>query len=654
MEKQEVTAEALVDLPVPHDVRISPDGTKVVYSVSSIGKTGDHELSSLWIADVTKEHSARQLTSGLFNDVSPQWLPTQGGKETNLSTCIAFISDRAKVGESSAIYVIDLHGGEPYPITRAQNKKKIAAFKWSPRGDFIAFISPDETSSEQEAGDAESGDVKVYGKAWEYNRLRCVHVATREIETLYKDGVHVTDFAWKHDGTEIVIVTQATPEFDSAGYHGATFRRVNVLDKTSTVECRFPGLVKDLVWLASNDEFYFRAGYTPDKICTSNSVYRVGILDSSWSRLSYGTESCLTELRKNKSTLIGHVQHGLHDKIEPIDLLGELDASGYSTLGEIHTWDILPADYEPIRELTVAFAKSDCSSPAEMFYRKAHTEIQLSQHGSAIAKFEIGKGEPIYCKAKDGTQCDGIFIRPSRAADHPKPMPTVVLIHGGPYSRITIAFNLLYFYWVPYLVSAGYSVLCPNYRGGSSHGEEYAKQAAGAMGTKDYDDVISLLEEGIAQGLIDGSRVAIGGWSQGGFLSYLAVTRQNFHFKAAICGAGVADWDMLTMSSDAPWFESEIAGKAPWQTDVSDTSARHGSAIWHMKNIKTPILILHGEKDERVPLTQGVAFHRGCLHHGVPCEFVTYPREGHIIKERKHLVDMLKRIRRFCDMHLKE
>ena len=72
MERQEVTAEALVDLPLPHDVHISPDGRKVVYSVSPIGKAGEHEVSSLWIADVGKEHSARQITSGLFNDVSPQ------------------------------------------------------------------------------------------------------------------------------------------------------------------------------------------------------------------------------------------------------------------------------------------------------------------------------------------------------------------------------------------------------------------------------------------------------------------------------------------------------------------------------------------------------------------------------------------------------
>lgn len=107
------------------------------------------------------------------------------------------------------------------------------------------------------------------------------------------------------------------------------------------------------------------------------------------------------------------------------------------------------------------------------------------------------------------------------------------------------------------------------------------------------------------------------------------------------------------MSSDAPWFETELAGSAPCTSTSDNTKSRHGSALWNMKNVKTPILILHGEEDKRVPLSQAVAFHRGCLHYGVPCEFVTYPRELHRNGERAHIVDMLKRIRRFVDLHLK-
>ena len=83
------------------------------------------------------------------------------------------------------------------------------------------------------------------------------------------------------------------------------------------------------------------------------------------------------------------------------------------------------------------------------------------------------------------------------------------------------------------------------------------------------------------------------------------------------------------------------------------TKARHGSPVWHMKDVKTPVLILHGEKDEIVPITQGIAFHRGCLYYDIPCEMVVYPREPHYVMEREHRLDMLRRIRRFLAEHMK-
>ena len=113
----------------------------------------------------------------------------------------------------------------------------------------------------------------------------------------------------------------------------------------------------------------------------------------------------------------------------------------------------------------------------------------------------------------------------------------------------------------------------------------------------------------------------------------------------------------MSMSSDLPLFQSELTGVAPWQMiDSTDVRARHASAVWHMrrteKKNRVPLLILHGEEDRRVPLNQAVAFHRGCLEMDWPCEFVVYPREGHAIVERAHVIDEHTRVRRFCDLHL--
>lgn len=150
----------------------------------------------------------------------------------------------------------------------------------------------------------------------------------------------------------------------------------------------------------------------------------------------------------------------------------------------------------------------------------------------------------------------------------------------------------------------------------------------------------------------------VAGWSQGGFLSYLSAVRNDFAFKGAICGAGVSDWDTLTLTSDLPWYEAALAGSAPWTAPKGskDVSARNGSPLWHMQSTKpedrTPLLILHGEEDKRVPVSQAIAFHRGCLALDWPCEMALYPREEHRFVERAHMIDMLKRVTSFCDLHL--
>ena len=102
---------------------------------------------------------------------------------------------------------------------------------------------------------------------------------------------------------------------------------------------------------------------------------------------------------------------------------------------------------------------------------------------------------------------------PKRADE--KPWPTIVLPHWGPRTRVTLAFDVPLYHWGPWLAVVGYAVLRPNYRGGSSRGENFASYARGGVGTKDYSDIIDMLNSGIQRGLFNPNRIAIGGWSQG-------------------------------------------------------------------------------------------------------------------------------------------
>ncbi|HET8910468.1 MAG TPA: prolyl oligopeptidase family serine peptidase, partial [Ktedonobacteraceae bacterium] len=140
------------------------------------------------------------------------------------------------------------------------------------------------------------------------------------------------------------------------------------------------------------------------------------------------------------------------------------------------------------------------------------------------------------------------------------------------------------------------------------------------------------------------------GWSQGGFMTAWAVT-QTDRFKAGIMGAGVSDWGLMVVASDLPTFERELGGSAPWE-GVGPLQHHRTSPISFAGNVKTPVLILHGEKDARVPLSQATGFHRALRERDIPTEFVVYPREPHDFSERAHQLDVLERVRRWFDRWL--
>lgn len=183
-----LSLEALADLQVPKDLHISPDGQRVVYTLESFSQKDEHAVSSLWVAEVGREKSARRITSGVFG------MNRLAGQRTgNMSP-----SSPAKKGPCSAIYLLPMTGGEAYPITETENEKKIASFDWSPDGQYIAFLSEDENTPEEKRKEQEKDDAKVYGANWICQRLRLIHIETGKFSTLIQGNQHVNLFSWSH------------------------------------------------------------------------------------------------------------------------------------------------------------------------------------------------------------------------------------------------------------------------------------------------------------------------------------------------------------------------------------------------------------------------------------------------------------------------
>ena len=191
------------------------------------------------------------------------------------------------------------------------------------------------------------------------------------------------------------------------------------------------------------------------------------------------------------------------------------------------------------------------------------------------------------------------------------------------------------------LVQRGYAVFCPNIRGSVGYGLDFVTANRRDWGGGDFKDVMAGVDYMIAQGIADPDRLGIGGWSYGGYMAAWAVT-QTDRFKAAVSGAPMTD-----LASEYGTEFASINAYDTWYLGTPYENLKlfqERSPVTHVKNVKTPTLLLSGENDQTDPLGQCQQFYRGLKRYGVETEFVIFPREGHGIREEKHRIDMLNRI----------
>ena len=272
----------------------------------------------------------------------------------------------------------------------------------------------------------------------------------------------------------------------------------------------------------------------------------------------------------------------------------------------------------------VVFQRHDLSHPPELAAVKLDgSGFRMLTHvnDARVAAWDLGAVEDVTFKGAGGDEVQMFLVAPPNAAAGAR-LPLVQLIHGGPVGTFGDAFS---FRWHPHAFAApGYLVAMVNFHGSSSFGQKWVESILGAHPDKPFTDIMKSTDFLIAQGRVDPARMAAAGGSYGGFLVNW-IEGHTDRFKCLISHAGVYDL-MAQFASDITEGRQHSYGGTPF---TNRDAVEKWSPNRYAAAFKTPVLILHGERDYRVPVGQGLEFYGTLTAKGVPARLVYYPDENH-------------------------
>jgi dipeptidyl aminopeptidase/acylaminoacyl peptidase len=291
---------------------------------------------------------------------------------------------------------------------------------------------------------------------------------------------------------------------------------------------------------------------------------------------------------------------------------------------------------------TVAgIALQSVSEPVEAYAMDLATmkPIRVSSTNSGMTLPPLGETTVIRWKGKDGRPVEGLLTLPV-GYEKGKRVPLILNIHGGPSGVFNEGFiGASGLYPIASFAAKGYAVLRPNPRGSVGYGHAFRTSNVNDWGGGDYQDLMSGVDNLIAQGIVDPEKLVVMGWSYGGFMTNWVIG-QTTRFKAAATGAGLSDMVSMWATNDIPSTLDDYFSGTPMEQQERYIKL---SPLYYAKNVTTPTLFLHGEIDPRVPTTQGYEMYHALKRRGIETVMVVYPRTLHGPQEPKFVLDIMQR-----------
>jgi dipeptidyl aminopeptidase/acylaminoacyl peptidase len=635
-----------------HAVAMSPDGRQLAWVIERQGKPSIEVAT----ADGSGAHRVGAAAKpGTCAESGIAWAPD--------SRHLAFVSNcsvdltSTKVMQN-VIYLADTAGRDA-PARLAALTGYVRSLQWTGDGKSLGFLYvPGATrhASATAAAKPAAGEIGVTGV--EVQRVASVDVAGGTLRELTPANMYAYEFDWSPDGSRIAY-TAALPPGDNnwwiaklyvQGAQAGADARV-LIDPADAAGGSLQHLQIALPrWSPDASRIAFIGGLMSDQGATGGDIYAVaadggapvnltpGIrVTPSWLRWTGPQSMLVSQVSNGQSQLADYAVSAMSAQQQRVHFTVPAGVSDGSASMAMSLSDDLKH---------VAFLQSSYAAATEVHAGAlGRTPPPAVTSFNAALKPAWGKAESVEWNS-EGFHVQGWLLYPANY-DPKKTYPMVVVVHGGPSSAVIPRWPGVGYGAAP-LSALGYFVFQPNPRGSFGQGEKYVQANRKDFGYGDLRDVLAGVDAVEKKLPVDDKRLGLTGWSYGGFMSMFAPT-QTQRFRAVVAGAGISNWQSYYGENLIDQWMPPFFGASVYDDPAVYAKS---SAINFIKQVKTPMLIVVGDRDAECPAPQSFEMWHALRAQGVPTSLVVYPNEGHHFVDPAHQRDVLQRALGWFDKYL--
>ncbi len=633
------------------EIQVSPEGKWLAYTVGSADRKEDKSETRVWMVPMAGGDPVPMTAKG-SSASRPRWSPD--------GRYLAFLSAR---GESKTqVWLLNRNGGDSQQLTEV--RQGVKSYEWSPDGKRLLLVIQDPSPEDLAAARDEEQGVKPARPRtqppWVIDRLqtkrdyegyldrRRTHVYVFDVSAKTLLQVTGGDFdddqpAWSPDGRFVVFVSNRDPEPDATSNTDLWLVASDNPDRGATMTrlTRNPGEDGEPAWSPDGSRIVYVTCTAPELIWYG--IRQLAVIPAKGGEPRMMTARLDRNVGAPKFAPDGRSIYFLWEDAGE-QRLARIPSEGGDIARVVEGRHVV-SSFELARDGTAVAVVSDPENPAEAFVCEKGALRPLSRANEALMRgIRRGPVEKIRFKSADGTPVEGFVCRPPAYAPELE-SPAVLWIHGGPTMQFSYEFD-----FEPQLFAAnGYVVVMVNPRGSSGYGQDFAKAIFADWGHKDYEDVMAGVDSVIAGGGVDAERLGVGGWSYGGILTDYVISKTT-RFKGAISGAGGILWEA---SYGHDHYQREYIAELgePWKNrSIWD---RISSAFMNVDKITTPTLILGGDSDWNVPISNGEHLYQALRQLGRTTQLVVYPGQHHGIEKPSYRKDLYERYLAWFDKYVK-